>query len=107
MSETTTDSSSIDQIQSAKPSELQAADYRSAAFLKHVDALLKGDVEHKNHVSGPVIEDLRAAAAQGDELRKQMQKVNETAQQVQGALMQAQGRADALLAVLHRLEGAA
>lgn len=81
--------------------------HRHPTFIERVEALLKGRRKPGNAVSEPVVEDLRSVAAEQDQLRKKMQELSETVQTAQAGLLQAQGRADALLQVLHRLETAA
>lgn len=78
--------------------------HRASSFIERVGAFLKGHKKPTNEVAQPLIEDIRAVAAEQEQIRKQMQEMQDTAQKAQAALLQAEGKADALLQVLHRLE---
>ncbi len=78
--------------------------HRHSSFLERVGAFLKGHKKPDNEVAQPLVEDLRGVAAEQEQIRRQMQELQETAQKAQAALLQAEGKADALLQVLHRLE---
>ena len=93
-----------DDTQTNSPVEAEPTAHRQAEFLGQVDKFIKGDARPTHQASGPIVEDLRATAAGQEEARKQLQQIQESATRIQSALLQAQGRADGLLMVLHRLE---